>query len=134
MIKDIEFNKVEDIGIAIIPDEADDGTALWNSFLINFKEVDIEGIMVRAKGVGKKGEETVETSTLRILLEKVGRLNYAPIDSFAREASGLSNEYWISFRIEEYLFDKKYVFVPESIVESNFIEIPFLGKKGVMIR
>jgi len=32
------------------------------------------------------------------------------------------------------MYDKKYVFVPESITEENFTHVPVLNKKGVMIR
>ena len=47
----------------------------------------------------------------------------------------LANEYWVSFSLNDYLFDKKYVFVQGAVDEINFTEIPFLdGRKGVMIR
>ena len=47
----------------------------------------------------------------------------------------LANEYWVSFSLNDYLFDKKYVFVQGAVDEMNFTEIPFLnGRRGVMIR
>jgi hypothetical protein len=46
----------------------------------------------------------------------------------------LTNEYWISFVQNDYMYDKKYVFVRGSISEENFTTIPFINRKGVMIK
>ena len=51
-----------------------------------------------------------------------------------KEVLAIANEYWVSFSFNDYLYDKKYVFVPGSLDEMNFTEIPFLNRKGVMIR
>lgn len=135
MIRNVEFNRVEDIAIAIVPDKDEEtGMDLWRSYFINFKEINLENIMIRVRGIGQKEHETVNTSTLRVLLENVSSNGYAEIDIFEAGATSLSNEYWVSFRLDEYLYDKKFVFVPESIIESNFIQIPFLDKQGVMIK
>ena len=32
------------------------------------------------------------------------------------------------------LFDKQFIFLPESIIEANFQMIPFLDKMGVIIK
>lgn len=32
------------------------------------------------------------------------------------------------------MYDKKYVFVPESVKEENFTLVPLINKRGVMIR
>lgn len=135
MIRNVAFNKVEDVAIAIVPDkDPETGMDLWRSYFINFKEINLENIMVRVRGVGQKNDETINTSTLRILLENVSSEGFAEIDMFEAGATSLSNEYWVSFRLDEYLYDKKFIFVPESIIESNFIQIPFLEKRGVMIK
>ena len=47
---------------------------------------------------------------------------------------GLSNEYWVSFYLSKKMYDKKYIFLPESIKEENFSIVPVLNKRGVMIR
>ncbi|MBA2406786.1 MAG: hypothetical protein H0V65_02155, partial [Chitinophagales bacterium] len=47
---------------------------------------------------------------------------------------GINNEFWVSFWYQGTLFDKRYVFVTESIVEHNFTKVPMIGKRGVMIR
>ncbi len=59
--------------------------------------------------------------------------DFALIEPIPDELFALTNEYWLSFYIDNVIYDKKFIFVPESIVESNFIRIPLLNKPGVMI-
>jgi len=40
----------------------------------------------------------------------------------------------VSFTFDDYMYDKKYVFVKGSITKDNFTKIPMLDRKGVMIR
>jgi hypothetical protein len=134
MIKDIPFLKVEDVSIAVAPAESDMGIQIYKAYLINHKEQDLHHIMVRCSGMGLVNEEKIKTSTLRILLDVAPKGQAIAIDSFPQEAAGLYNEYWISFRYKGYLYDKKFVFVPESIVPQNFIHIPALEQKGVWIK
>ncbi len=54
-----------------------------------------------------------------------------PLDS---ELFKLANEYWISFNDDGFMYDKKYVFVPGSFMESNFTNIPIINRKGIMIK
>ena len=134
MIKDIEFNKVKGIGMAIVKGESDDGVALLESYLLNFKDVDLHQIMIRSKGQGMVDQKKISTSTLRMLIERVESKGFVKIDSFSPEAATLSNEYWISFREDNYLYDKKFIFVRGSITDEHFVQIPFLNQKGVLIR
>ena len=46
----------------------------------------------------------------------------------------LNNEFFLSYYQDGIIYDKKYIFLPESIVESNFIKVPVVNKAGVMIR
>ena len=47
---------------------------------------------------------------------------------------GLYNEYWVSFYENGRLLDKKFTFEPNTIKEENTIDLPFIGKKGVLLR
>jgi hypothetical protein len=44
----------------------------------------------------------------------------------------ITNEYWVSYFILNQLFDKKFVFVPESIQKSHLTHITELEKQGVL--
>ena len=44
----------------------------------------------------------------------------------------LNNEYWVSYFIGKQIFDKKFIFVPDSIIEKNIVTIPALGLEGIL--
>ena len=44
----------------------------------------------------------------------------------------LNNEYWVSYFIGSQIFDKKFIFVPDSIVEENMMTIDPPGLEGVL--
>ena len=46
---------------------------------------------------------------------------------------GIANEYWVSFWVEDTMYDKKFVFPAESINDNNIKTIPVLGAEGVII-
>jgi len=46
---------------------------------------------------------------------------------------GVTNEYWISFYIGDKIFDKQYIFLPETIKREHFTKVPLINKPGVMI-
>ena len=136
MKKDIPLHKVEDMAIAIVPREENGivDTELWDTYIINFKEGAITNVLVNSQGYGNINGEQMKTTTLRHFFEEIGPLQVHKIEPIQTKLFKLANEYWISFQYDNYMFDKKYVFVKGSINEENFTTIPFLNKKGVMIR
>jgi hypothetical protein len=133
MKKDIPDLKVEDIALAIVPRNEDD-EELWDSYLINFKDTTIESVLINSKGYGEVDGEEVKTTVLRHFFEEVGPMRCILIEPIQTKLFDLTNEYWISFVQNDYMYDKKYVFVRGSISEENFTTIPFINRKGVMIK
>lgn len=117
MRKDIHIPKVEDVSMAVVR-ETDGADAEWGVYLINQKEVDIDNIIVASKGYGKLNDQEVKTSTLRHFFD----------------VFGLNNEYMLTFYIDKMIYDRKYIFVPDSIVEENLISIPLVDKPGILIK
>ena len=136
MKKDIPILKVEDLAIAMVPrlPHEEDYEDFWDSYLINLKDESIRGVMINSKGYGEIDGEHRQTSVLRYFWEEIGPLEIVKIEPVYKAVFGLANEYWVSFSWNNYLYDKKYVFVPGSLDVMNFTEIPFLDRKGVMIR
>lgn len=134
MKKDIPELHVEDIAIAIVKEKDEKDNDVWNSYLINLKNSLIEGVIVTSTGYGELNGESVKTSTLRHFLDEVGPQSYQKIEPLIEEVFQLSNEYWLSFFEGGVMFDKKFIFLPESIKENNFVSIPLLKKKGVLIK
>ncbi len=136
MKKDILIQKVEDLAIAIVPrlPDEEDQDYFWDAYLINLKDEPIKSVLVNSRGYGELQGEPRKTTTLRYFWEEVGPLELVKIEPVPKEVMVLANEYWVSFTYNDYLYDKKYVFVPGSLDEMHFTEIPFLNRKGVMIR
>lgn len=133
MIKDIPELVVENIAIAIIREKNELEETVWNSYLINLKDEKIEGVLVTSTGYGELNEEKVKTSTLRHFLDEVEPKSFVKIEPIIEEVFGINNEYWLSFYLNKKMYDKRYVFLAESITDANFTNIPIINKKGVMI-
>jgi hypothetical protein len=134
MKKDIPELKVEDMAMVVVPPEYGDDE-LWDCYLINFKEDAIKNVMVVSRGYGEDEDgEKRRTTTLRHFFEKVDGLGMIQVEPIPKDLFWLSHEYWVSFSYDGQLYDKKYVFVVGAIDTANFTTIPFLDRKGVMIR
>lgn len=135
MIKDIPQPKVKGLAIAIVPrQEEEHADELWDTYLINLKESAIKNVLVNSKGYGEVNGEQLKTTVLRHFFEEIGPSQVVKIEPIQIKLFGLTNEYWVSFTHAGHMYDKKYVFVNGSINEEHFTTIPFIGKKGVMIR
>lgn len=133
MKKDIHTPAVEDLVMAIVLEDVD-GENVWNVFLINLHIVPIKNVIVTSRGYGEINGERRSTSTLRHFYEEIPDLEFTRVEPIMENTFGLTNEYWVSFYIDGQVYDKKYVFLPESISEKNFTNIPLLNVEGVMIR
>jgi hypothetical protein len=134
MKKDLPENNVKDIAIAVALESESVESKVWYVYLINLKNEPIENVLITSKGYGEKDGEQVKTSTLRHMIPVVDSKAYKLIEPIDEQTFGLNNEYWLSYYIGKDIFDKKFIFPPESIVEMNFIKIPVLNKPGVMIK
>ncbi|MEO6884419.1 MAG: hypothetical protein ABI199_10405 [Bacteroidia bacterium] len=134
MKKDIHPPLVTDVALAVVKDSNEFGEAIWNIYLLNLKKENITHVLVTSKGYGNYNGEEVKTSTLRHFFENVPAQNAIKIEPIIEGLFGLNNEYLLSFYINKTLYDKKYVFLAESIQEENLITLPILHKKGVMIK
>ena len=124
---------MQDVAVAIVP-ETIEGESGWMVYLVNLKNSQLENVLVSSKGYGEIGNKNLRTSELRHYIEKLEAHQYSKIEPIMEDVFGLANEFWVSFYIQKTIYDKKFVFLPESIQETNFVTIPFLNKKGVMIK
>ncbi len=136
MKKDIPILKVEDLAIAIVPrlEHEEDHEEFWDAYLLNLKDEPIHSVLINSRGYGLIDGEQRQTTTLRYFWEKIGPLEVVKVEPVQKDVLVLASEYWVSFSYNDYLYDKKYVFVPGSLDAMHFTEIPFLNRKGVMIR
>lgn len=136
MKKDIKPPKVEDVSVAVVEEKGEHQEAVLNVYLINQKNKTLEGVMVSSKGYGRNvnTEEKVETTMLRHFLDRVEPESFKKIEPIMDDVLGLNNEYWVSFFLDGKMYDKKFIFVAESITDKNFQTVPLIQKSGVLIQ
>lgn len=126
MKKDIDFIPVKDVHLVIA--KTDDG---WKSYLINRSKTKLENVMITSRGYGELKDEKQETSVLRHMIPFVDPGMHALIEPIDESVFHLNNEYWVSYFIDEQVYDKKFIFVPDTIVEENLTFIQELEMKGI---
>ena len=119
--------------MAVVPEKDKEGGEEWSVFLVNMSPDTLEGVIISSTGYGTYQGRDVKTSTLRQFFEKIPSEHAVKVELIETKLFGLNNEFWISFWLNGEMYDRKYVFVPESILPDNFTTIPLLNKKGVMI-
>ena len=135
MREELKGPAVEKVGVAVVQTTTELNEKQYNVYLLNLRDDIMEGIIITSTGYGENANtgEKVKTSTLRHSLEVLLPNEAAKIEPIIEEVFGLANEYWVSFWIEDQMFDKKFVFLPETISEKNLKMIPVIGERGVMI-
>jgi hypothetical protein len=134
MLKDIPKLEVEDVAIAIVEEENELAEKIWNVYFINLKDELLQTVLVTSVGYGTTLGEEVKTSTLRHLLGDVEANSYIMIEPIMDNLFSLDNEFWVSFLLNGKLYDKKYIFPADTITEENYIDIPLVNKRGMMIK
>ncbi|EDM38408.1 hypothetical protein PBAL39_02297 [Pedobacter sp. BAL39] len=134
MKKDLPENIVEDVAIAVVLISESPGVKNWTVYLVNLKNQLINNVLISSKGYGEKDGKQVKTSVLRHFLGDINAASCSAIEAIDPEVFGLTNEYWLSYYIDGVIYDKKFIFLPESIVDENLIRIPLVNMPGVMIK
>lgn len=132
MKKDISFYPVEGVSLAIARKVNELNQIEWSVHLINRNDFTLENVIVTSKGYGVKEGEQQKTSVLRHMYPKVGSGSSVLIEPIDPTLFHLNNEFWVSYFIGRQVYDKKYIFVPDSIRTENLAFIEELGAEGVL--
>ncbi len=126
---------VENVKMVAVPEKNEEGGIQYYVYLLNLRDDIMEGIIVNSRGYGVNLEtgEQIKTSTLRHGIEVMLPNEAAKIEPIMEEVFGLTNEYWVSFWAEDVMYDKKFIFLPETINEKNLTFVPEINRKGVVI-
>jgi hypothetical protein len=132
MKKDIDFHQVEGVSIAIAKEVNDLGGEEWNVYLINNNNFYLENVLIASKGYGEQEGQEVKTSVLRHMFDQVAPKSALQVEPLDPALFHLTNEFWVSYYIGKNIHDKRFLFVPGSIVEENLIHISILEKEGIL--
>ena len=133
MKKDIIHPTVDGVKVAVARRQDELGNVLWYVYLINRLKNPIDTVFVTSSGYGVDVDgNKIKTASLRYFFKEVAGEEIVKIEPISPEVFHINNEYWVSYYIGNQIFDKKFIFVPESIREENLIPIAQLGLEGVL--
>ena len=135
MKKDITIPTVENVFLAAVPEWSDDFMEkVWNVYLVNDSDFQLDGVMVVSKAFGTLDGEMKKTSLLRHAFAEIPEVSVAKIEMIEKSVLALNNEFMLTFFIGNTLYDKKYIFKANSISEDAMEEVPILFVDGVIVR
>ncbi|MGK4566697.1 hypothetical protein [Flavobacterium sp. 3HN19-14] len=136
MQKDIKIPEVENVFFAAISEWSDDLMEnIWNVYLVNDSDFDLDGVMVVSKAFGTLNGEMKKTSLLRHAFTRLPSVSVAKIEMIEKNVLELNNEFMLTYFIGNTLYDKKFIFRANFFNDkSHFEEVPILFKDGFVVR
>ena len=135
MKKDIIIPEVENVFLAAIQEWSDDFMEkVWNVYLINDSDFQLDGVMVVSKAFGTLDGEMKKTSLLRHAFVEIPPVSVVKIEMVEKSVLALNNEFMVTFFIGNTLYDRKFFFKANYINEKNVEEAPILFVDGVIVR
>jgi hypothetical protein len=129
MNKDINIPEVKDVHIAAVYVLNESfNTYEWNVYLINNQSHPIETVLVVSKGAN----QGVATSVLRKQIKVLPAKSFVKLEYLHDDMLSIENQFLVSFFVDQTLFDKSFIFVPNSISQKNCVNLPVIPEKGIL--
>ncbi|RLA59075.1 MAG: hypothetical protein DRQ89_14560 [Epsilonproteobacteria bacterium] len=116
MKKDINTPEIKNVTVVIKPEMEGEH---WTVHLVNTNNHPLQNILVASEGYGKKEPNREETSILRQSFELLEANSSLQIELIDPEVFHLFYEYGITYYVDNEIYFKKFVFVPDSIISEN---------------
>jgi hypothetical protein len=135
MKSDITIPKVENVFLAAVQEWSDDFMEnIWNVYLVNDSDFDLDSVMVVSKAFGTIDGEMKKTSLLHHAFILVPSVSVVKIEMVEKSVLRLNNEFMVTYFIGSTLYDKKFIFKAQSITPDYVEEVPILFVDGVIVR
>ena len=135
MKADITIPEVENVFLAAIPEWSDDFMEkVWNVYLVNDSDFNLDGVMVVSKAFGTLDGEMKKTALLRHAFVQVPSVSVVKVEMIEKSVLALNNEFMVTYFIGNTLYDKKFIFRKNTINEETTEEVPILFVEGVIVR
>ena len=131
MKQDIEIPIVENVYVAVVQEfntefEFND----WVAYLINEKDVDLEMVLIVSEGYGN----SKKTTKFRHGIQHLPKHSFAKIELMQEQVFSLNNVFYVTFFANGKMYEKKYLFRPNTINEKALRDIPLMDVKGVLVK
>ena len=131
MRKDIKIPVVKDVYVVAIREYNEDfRTHDWNAYIVNNGNEPLETVLIVSEG----SDDTQITSRMRHSLKLLPAKSFAKIEFLEESVLPLNNYFTITYFIENKLFDKRFEFPANCIIEENAVSIPVMKTVGVLAR
>lgn len=131
MRKDTEVPKAENVYVVAVKEWDDEFTGQdWNIYVVNDREDEISMVLVMSRGES----DDRKTSTLRLDLGDIQSKSSGKVEFITTEVLGFTNEYLITFFSKNKLYERRFIFEPNSISEENTVKIPVLENDGILAK
>ena len=135
MKSDINIPEVENVFLAAIQEWSDDFMdKVWNVYLINDSDYDLDSVMVVSNAFGTIDGEMKKTAFLRHAFIQIPAVSVVKIEMIENKVLRLNNEFMVTYFIGSTLYDKKFIFKAQSITPDYVEEVPILFVDGVVVR
>lgn len=128
MLKDLKFDPVTDVKVAIAKTPEATGENTFYLYLINNKSEDLKNVLVMTEAAEQEDGGGRKTSKLRHFFDLVAAEQSLKVETVDPAVLGFYNRVWLSFYINEQVYDKRYIIEP--FKEWDIEQIPELELKG----
>ena len=118
MKKDIPTPEVKNVTVVIKPGKNGEH---WTVHLVNSNRFSLHNILIASEGYSKKEPDRQVTSVLRQFFEVLKAQSSLQIELIDPKVFHLFNEYGVTYYVDNEIYFKKFLFVPDSIIEDNLI-------------
>ena len=132
MKKDIQFPEVKGVFLAIARKKNLINQYEWFVYVNNSNLKPLDNVLITSKGYGELNGEQKTTSILRHMIERLEGESFAVVEPIDPALFSLHNEFWVSYYINQQIYDKKFIFVPDSVSEENISFVEALSLEGVV--
>jgi hypothetical protein len=127
--KDIDIPEVKNIYVAAVKElHPDYNTEDWNAYIINDGDKPLEMVLIVAQGYDDKDMTSHMRHTIAILPAK----GFAKIEFMEESIFRLNNFFSVTYFLDNKMYEKRWEFPANTIMDDNAVVLPVMHKKGVL--
>lgn len=131
MRKDIEIPEVKDVYIAAVHEFNEKyNTTDWNAYIINDGKEPLEMVLFIVRGYDDKDV----TTHMRHKIDLLPAKGFAKIEFMEDSVLKLNNFFTVTYFLHNKMYEKRWEFPANTIMDDNAVTLPVMGKDGVLAR
>jgi hypothetical protein len=112
MLKDLNFDPVTDVRLAIAKTPEKTGESTFYLYLINGKQEALKNVLVMTEAAENEDGSGRKTSKLRHFIEHIDPMHSIKVETVDPAVLGFYNRIWLSFYLDEQIYDRRYTIKP----------------------